>query len=296
MNPPKPLTHTLTCNAHVFDLSARPCLMGILNVTPDSFSDGGQYCDQRLAIEHGLNLATQGADIIDVGGESTRPGSRPVEADEELRRVLPIVQELAGRAGLAVSIDTMKAVVARRALEAGACMINDVSALSDPAMSAVVADAGVPVVLMHMSALPHEMQQHTAYDDIVADIRRFLEERIAVAVASGIAAHNIVIDPGIGFGKSLDEGNFTLLARLREFSSLGHPVLIGASRKAFIEKIVGYTTYERDAGTAAAVTAAVLGGAHIIRAHNVAMMRAVALVAHRIARFQNSREIFKILS
>ena len=288
MNPSKTLTHSLTCNAHVFDLNARPCLMGILNVTPDSFSDGGLYLDQRLAIEHGLNLAAQGADIIDVGGESTRPGSRPVEADEELRRVLPVVRELAGRAGLAVSIDTMKAAVARRALEAGACMVNDVSALKDPDMSAVVADAGVPVVLMHMSALPREMQQHTAYDDIVADIRRFLEARIAAAVASGIAPHNIVIDPGIGFGKSLDEGNFTLLARLREFASLGHPILIGASRKAFIGKIVGDTTHARDAGTAAAVTAAVLGGAHIIRAHNVAMMRAVALVAYRIARFQNS--------
>ena len=288
MNPSKTLTHSLTCNAHVFDLNARPCLMGILNVTPDSFSDGGLYVDQRLAIEHGLNLAAQGADIIDVGGESTRPGSRPVEADEELRRVLPVVRELAGRAGLAVSIDTMKAAVARRALEAGACMVNDVSALKDPDMAAVVADAGVPVVLMHMSALPGEMQQHTAYDDIVADIRRFLEARIAAAVASGIAPHNIVIDPGIGFGKSLDEGNFTLLARLREFTSLGHPILIGASRKAFIGKIVDDNTHALDAGTAAAVTAAVLGGAHIIRAHNVAMMRAVALVAYRIARFQNS--------
>jgi dihydropteroate synthase len=288
MNPSKTLTHSLTCNAHVFDLNARPCLMGILNVTPDSFSDGGLYLDQRLAIEHGLNLAAQGADIIDVGGESTRPGSRPVEPDEELRRVLPVVQELAGRAGLAVSIDTMKAAVARRALEAGACMVNDVSALKDPEMSAVVADADVPVVLMHMSALPGEMQQHTAYDNIVADIRRFLEARIAAAVASGIAPHNIIIDPGIGFGKSLDEGNFTLLARLREFTSLGHPILIGASRKAFIGKIVGDNTHARDAGTAAAVTAAVLGGAHIIRAHNVAMMRAVALVAYRIARFQNS--------
>jgi dihydropteroate synthase len=288
MNSPKTLTHSLTCNAHVFDLNARPCLMGILNVTPDSFSDGGLYLDQRLAIEHGLNLAAQGADIIDVGGESTRPGSRPVDADEEMRRVLPVVQELAGRAGLAVSIDTMKAAVARRALEAGACMVNDVSALKDPDMAAVVADADVPVVLMHMSALPGEMQQHTAYDDIVADIRRFLEARIAAAVASGIAPHNIIIDPGIGFGKSLDEGNFTLLARLREFTSLGHPILIGASRKAFIGKIVGDNTHARDAGTAAAVTAAVLGGAHIIRAHNVAMMRAVALVAHRIARFQSS--------
>lgn len=288
MNPPKTLTHSLTCKAHVFNLDARPCLMGILNVTPDSFSDGGRYYDQRLAIEHGLNLAAQGADIIDVGGESTRPGSRPVEANEELRRILPVVRELAGRAGLAVSIDTMKAAVARQALEAGACMVNDVSALKDPDMSAVVADAGVPVVLMHMSALPREMQQHTAYDDIVADIRRFLEARITAAVAAGIAPHNIIIDPGIGFGKSLDEGNFRLLARLREFTAPGCPLLVGVSRKAFIGTIVGDDTHERDAGTAAAVTAAVLGGAHIIRVHNVAMMRAVALVAHRIARFQNS--------
>jgi dihydropteroate synthase len=155
-------------------------------------------------------------------------------------------------------------------------------------MAAVVANAGVPVVLMHMSALPHKMQQQTAYDDIVADIHLYLEGRINAALSAGIAPHNIIIDPGIGFGKSLDEGNFTLLARLREFTALGHPLLIGASRKAFIGKIVGDETEARDAGTAAAVAAAVLNGAHIIRVHNVAMMRPVALVAHRIASFQNS--------
>jgi len=288
MNPPKTLPLSLTCKAHVFDLSARPLLMGILNVTPDSFSDGGRYYDQQQAIEHGLNLATQGADIIDVGGESTRPDSLPIETDEELRRVLPVVQELAGRAGLAVSIDTMKTEVARQALDAGACMVNDVSALSAPDMAELVADAGVPVVLMHMSAMPNHMQKQTHYDDIVADIRTYLEQRITAALTAGIALHNIVIDPGIGFGKSLDEGNFTLLARLHEFASLGCPILVGASRKAFIGKIVGDGTEARDAGTTAAVTAAVLNGAHIMRVHNVAMMRSVTLVAHRIARFQHS--------
>lgn len=288
MNPPQTATHSLTCKAHVFDLGARPCLMGILNVTPDSFSDGGRYYDQGLAIEHGLNLAAQGADIIDVGGESTRPGSLPVETNEELRRVLPVIRELVGRAGLAVSIDTMKAAVARQALDAGACMVNDVSALGDPDMAAVVADAGVPVVLMHMPALPDRMQKHTSYDDIVNDIRSYLMKRSTAALSAGIKQHNIIIDPGIGFGKSLEEGNFTLLARLREFTSLGHPILIGPSRKAFIGNIVGDDTQARDAGTAAAVAASVLNGARILRVHNVAMMLPVALVAHRIACFQNS--------
>jgi dihydropteroate synthase len=288
MNPPPTITQVLTCNTHVFDLSVRPCLMGILNITPDSFSDGGRYYDQRLAIEHGLKLAAQGADIIDIGGESTRPGSRPVDSDEELRRVLPVVEELARRSGLAVSIDTMKAAVAHKALEAGACMVNDVSALSDPDMARSIANAGVPVVLMHRSATPRTMQQHTTYDDIIADIRLYLEDRINAALSAGIAPHNIIVDPGIGFGKSIDEGNFTLLARLREFIALGHPLLIGVSRKAFIGKIVGDETEARDAGTAAAVAASVLNGAHIVRVHNIAMMRPVALVAHKIARFQHS--------
>jgi len=287
MNPPEILTLSLPRNTRVFDLSARPCLMGILNVTPDSFSDGGRYYDHHRAIEHGLNLSTQGADIIDVGGESTRPGSLPVDTDEELRRVLPVIRELAVNAGLAVSIDTMKAEVARQALDAGACMVNDVSALSAHDMAPVVADAGVPVIIMHMSAMPRCMQKETQYDDIVVDIRNHLEERITAALKAGIALENIVIDPGIGFGKSLEEGNFTLLARLREFASLERPMLVGPSRKAFIGHIVGDDTEARDAGTAAAVSAAILNGAHIIRVHNVAMMRPVALIAHRIATFQH---------
>ncbi len=288
MNLPENLTHLLTCKTHVFDLSARPCIMGILNVTPDSFSDGGRYYDQQRAIEHGLNLAAQGADIIDVGGESTRPGSLPIDADEELRRVLPVVRELAGSAGLAVSIDTTKTEVARQAFDAGASMVNDVSALSAPGMAEVVSNAGVPVVLMHMSAKPDSMQNHTSYNNIVTDVRNYLGKRISAALSAGIALHNIIIDPGIGFGKSLDKGNFMLLAQLREFTALGCPVLVGPSRKAFIGKIVGDTKEARDAGTAAAVTASVLNGANIIRIHNVALMRPVALIAHKIAGFQNN--------
>jgi len=263
--------------------------MGILNTTPDSFSDGGRFYDHRMAIEHGLNLAQQGADIIDIGGESTRPGSQSVDAAEELRRVLPVVEELAGRCGLAISIDTMKAAVARKALEAGACMVNDVSALThSPDMAAIAADANVPVVLMHMPAMPRTMQQHTAYADIVADIRRYLEQRIDAACAAGIAPGNIILDPGIGFGKTLAEGNFMLLARLREFAALGYTLLVGPSRKAFIAAITGDSEEVRDAGTAAAVAAAILNGAHIVRVHNVAMMRPVALVAHRIAQFSDT--------
>lgn len=288
MNTPKTDKRTILFGTHAFDLNERPCIMGILNVTPDSFSDGGCYYEPRNAIDHGLELAAQGADIIDIGGESTRPGSSPVDSEEELRRVLPVIRELAGQ-GLAVSIDTMKAEVARQALDAGACMVNDVSALSaSPDMAAIVAQADVPVVLMHMSAMPGIMQEHTGYDDIVADIRDYLKERIGAAISAGIAAHNIIIDPGIGFGKSLDEGNFTLLARLREFASLGCPILVGPSRKAFIGKIVGDAVEERDAGTAAAVTTAVLNGARILRVHNAAMMRPVALVAHMIACFQRT--------
>lgn len=289
MDTPNSDKRSIRCTTHVFDLNARPCLMGILNVTPDSFSDGGRFYDHRKAIDHGLELAAQGADIIDVGGESTRPGSKPVSIDEELRRVLPVVKELAGRAGLAVSIDTMKAEVARQALDAGACMVNDVSALSACAdMAAVIAEANIPVVLMHMSAMPGSMQKHTSYNDIVTDICSYLEARIQTALSAGIAEHNIIIDPGIGFGKSVAEGNFTLLARLREFTTLGYPILIGASRKAFIGAIVGDDTEARDAGTAAAVTAAVLNGADIVRVHNVAMMRPVALIAHKIIRFQKT--------
>jgi len=289
MNLPTSTRLLLTCKAHVFDLNEGPCIMGILNVTPDSFSDGGRYYDHRLAIEHGLDLAARGADIIDIGGESTRPGSLPVDTEEELRRVLPVVQELAGRCGLAVSIDTMKTAVARKALEAGAAMINDVSALTHcPDIATVAAEAGVPVVLMHMPAMPCDMQLHTDYVDIIADIRCYLQERIAAACSAGIALHNIIVDPGIGFGKTIDEGNAMLLARLREFTSLGCPVLVGPSRKAFISAVAGETEAARDAGTAAAVAAAVLNGAHIVRVHNVAIMRPVALVAHRIARCQKT--------
>lgn len=282
-------TRLLTCKTHRFDLNERPCMMGIVNITPDSFSDGGRYLDHRRAIEHGLNLAAQGADIIDVGGESTRPGSMPVEDGEELRRILPVVRELAGPCGLAVSIDTMKSSVARRALEAGACMLNDVSALRhSPDMAAVAADAGVPVVLMHMPAMPRDMQRHTGYDNIMLDIKRFLEERIDAALAAGIEERDIVLDPGIGFGKSIDEGNFTILAHLKDVSRMGYPLLVGASRKAFIGSITGDDEQARDCGTAAAVTAAVLSGARILRVHNVAMMRPAALVAHRIAHFQTA--------
>ena len=246
----------------------RPSVMGVVNVTPDSFSDGGLYVEPSAAVEHARRLVAEGAALVDVGGESTRPGAAPVSADAELARVVPVLE---GLVGLPVSIDTSKAIVARRALELGAELVNDVTALrGDPAMVEAIADADAYVCLMHMQGEPRTMQVAPQYDDVVGDVLAFLEERVAFAVERGVREERICVDPGIGFGKTPDQ-NLELLRRLDELRSLGRPVLVGVSRKSTLGKVLGDASATR-AGVAASVAAAVAAfdrGATMIRAHDV---------------------------
>jgi dihydropteroate synthase len=259
-----------------------PAVMGVVNVTPDSFSDGGEFLDPDAAVEHGLRLVAEGADLLDVGGESTRPGSEPVSAAEELHRVLPVVARLARRAGVPVSIDTTKAEVARAALEAGAAFVNETSALRrDPAMAGVVAAAGVPVCLMHMLGEPRTMQDDPRYDDVVEDVAAFLAERAAFAEASGIDPELICIDPGIGFGKTVQH-NLLLLQHLDRIVQVGYPVLIGLSRKRFLGALTGGDEKHREIGTVAANVAALERGAWMFRVHEVRRNREALAVAAAI--------------
>lgn len=256
-----------------------PFLMGIVNATPNSFSDGGRYLDVEAAVAHALRLAEEGADLIDLGGESTRPGAPPVPVAEELRRVVPVVERLRARGfTLPISIDTFKPEVARAALAAGADLVNDVMGLADPALAAVVADTKAPVVIMHMRGTPADMATRTDYGDVVADVARELEGAVARAIAAGVDAERIVLDPGIGFAKTAEQ-NVEVLARLPELRKLGRPLLIGPSRKRFIGAITGAPVEERLPGTLAAVTACVLAGAEFLRVHDVAPARQAALVA-----------------
>jgi dihydropteroate synthase len=243
--------------------------MGIVNVTPDSFSDGGLFLDADAAIAHGRELLAEGADILDIGGESTRPGAEAVSADEELRRVIPVIEALAA-GGARISIDTTKAAVARRALEAGASIVNDVAALRfDPELATVTAEAGAGCVLMHMLGEPRTMQVDPRYDEVVSDVKAFLGERLAFAVSQGIPEDKIWLDPGIGFGKTL-EHNLELIARLDEIVAIGRPVVFGASRKSFLGKLTGRQVDERLAGTIATNIIAYERGARVFRVHDVA--------------------------
>jgi dihydropteroate synthase len=253
--------------------------MGILNVTPDSFSDGGKYAATHAAVEHGLRLAAEGADLIDVGGESTRPGAASVSPEEELRRVVPVVRELSRRAGVPISIDTTKAEVARAALEAGAEVVNDVSGLSrDEGLAAVVAESGAAVCLMHMRGTPADMQSHAAYADLLAEVRDELLQAMASARAAGIEEDRIALDPGLGFAKTA-EHNLILLQRLDELTQLRRPLVVGASRKSFLGKLSGKPAAERLVGSIAAAVIAAWQGASIVRAHDVAATReALAVV------------------
>ncbi len=282
------------CENHA--LRAAPAqVMGIVNVTPDSFSDGGQYLDPELAIDHGMRLVRDGAQLLDVGGESTRPGAVPVSAAEELERVAPVVQGLAARrssaaASFELSIDTTKAEVAAAALDAGATLVNDVSAgRADEDLLPLVADRGARIVLMHMQGEPRSMQRAPHYADVVADVCAFLRERVAACLAAGIDAASIVVDPGIGFGKTLDH-NLALLARLHELRSLGLPLLLGVSRKSFMAHLArrqgvadSLETSGRAGGSAAAVALGVAAGAKILRVHDVALMAETVRVAEAIA-------------
>lgn len=244
-------------------------VMGVVNVTPDSFSDGGLHSDSAAAVAHGLQLAADGASILDVGGESTRPGAEPVPSLDELARVVPVVDGLAA-AGARISIDTMKARVARAALEAGAGYVNDVSALRhDPEMASLIAETGCECCLMHMLGEPRTMQRSPRYGDVVDDVRAFLEERLAFAVAAGIAEDRVSLDPGIGFGKTF-EHNLELLRRLDELTTLGRPLVIGVSRKAFLGRITARQPADRVAATVAANVLAYQRGARVFRVHDVA--------------------------
>jgi dihydropteroate synthase len=244
-------------------------LMGVVNVTPDSFSDGGLYLDPEAAIAHGRELAQDGAAILDVGGESTRPGAESVSEAEELRRVVPAIEGLAGTDAL-ISVDTSKAAVAGAALDAGAEIVNDVTALrGDPAMAALCADRGATVILMHMAGTPRTMQEHPVYADVVGEVKAFLSERLQAAVAAGVAEDRVWLDPGIGFGKTV-EHNLELLRRLGELRDLGRPLVVGASRKSFIGKIDGSAPGDRIGGTIASSVLAAVKGASVLRVHDVA--------------------------
>jgi dihydropteroate synthase len=259
-------------------VGTKPLVMGILNVTPDSFSDGGKSLKLSDAIADGRRMAKAGADIIDVGGESTRPGAEPVSLKVESERVIPVIEGLSKSVNVPISIDTRHAKVARAALDAGASIINDVSAFGDPAMARLAAQKGCPVVLMHMRGEPHTMQDDPRYGDVVEDVARFLAERSSYAASKGVRADRIIIDPGIGFGKTA-EHNLELLRRLGELRSLGYPLLVGPSRKAFIGKVLGLPVDERLEGTLAAVALAVANGADAVRVHDVAEARRAAMMA-----------------
>ena len=267
-------------------LGERPLVMGILNVTPDSFADSQHTVDVSRAVDAAVRMEADGADILDVGGESTRPGATPVPADEELARVLPVVAALAGRVRVPISVDTYKAKVARAALGAGALIVNDISGLRfDPSLAKVAADAGAAMVLMHTRGRPRTMNDEAVYGDVMADVIRELRDSIAVATAAGVGRNRLILDPGVGFAKRADH-SYGVLARFPELASaLDRPLLIGPSRKSFMRVALdGLPAPERDWGTAAAVAAAVLNGAHIVRVHAVAHMVQVVRVAEEIRR------------
>jgi len=255
------------CGAHAFDLASRTLVMGILNVTPDSFSDGGRYLEPAAAIARGRELLEQGADLIDVGAESTRPGSEPVPAAEQVHRLAPVLE---GLTGAVLSVDTASAEVAADAIRRGAALVNDVSAMRDPGMAAVVAGTGAGLVLMHMRGRPRTMQADTRYDDVVGEVEAFLRARLAAAVGAGIAADSVALDPGVGFGKSAGQST-ALLAATGRLAAIGRPVLVGASRKSFLGRLTGEPDPDRRLEAGLAATAiAVFEGARIVRVHDVA--------------------------
>ena len=259
----------LSWPGHVLELEQKTHVMGVLNVTPDSFSDGNRFFEYEKAVEHGLDMARDGADIIDVGGESTRPFSKRISAAEEADRVIPVIQALRKELTIPVSIDTYKAEVARKALKAGASMVNDISALRfDPKMGPLVAEAGVPVVLMHMQGTPRDMQVNPTYRDLIGEVIAFLQESVERAATQGIDEDLLIVDPGIGFGKSFED-NLKLLGLLSRLEALGRPLLIGTSNKAFIGHVLNREPHERETGTMATVAASVMQGAHIVRVHEV---------------------------
>ncbi|MBA5871366.1 MAG: dihydropteroate synthase [Nitrospira sp. CR2.1] len=262
--------------------------MGVLNVTPDSFSDGGAFLTVDQAVRHARQMQDEGADLIDLGAESSRPGAQPIEEAEELNRLMPVLEAVRQAVSLPLSVDTTKAAVARRAIEAGASIVNDITALrGDPLMAGLVAETGVAVVLMHMQGTPRTMQRAPHYGNVVDEVCAFLRERIQTALDAGIQASQIILDPGFGFGK-LQEHNLRLLAEFDAFTRLGHPVLVGVSRKQFIGNLVDRPVHERGYGTAGAVAVAVLKGAHVLRVHDVRAMKDTASVVSAVSRHLRS--------
>ena len=263
-------------------LGQKTWLMGIINVTPDSFSDGGLYFNKEKAVDRGLELAEEGADIIDIGGESTRPGSDFISTEEELMRTVPVISALRKKTDVLISVDTTKSEVAEAALGEGANIINDISSFRfDPKMLSLAAQKDIPVILMHMKGTPKNMQLNPFYEDLLAEIRGFLEERIATAQAYGIKKEKIIIDPGIGFGKSLKD-NLTLIKSLKFLEPIDRPILIGISRKSFIGKILSLPPQERTEGTIASAVLSIINGAHILRVHDVEAVKRAVLVTEAI--------------
>ena len=276
----------------LIECSARPLIMGVVNVTPDSFFDGGRYLDAAAAVSHAVRMVEEGADLLDIGAESTRPGANIVDEEEECRRAIPVVSAIARAVTVPISIDTSKVAVARQALDAGAVLVNDVTALrGDPAMVDMVARSGAGIVLMHMQGTPRTMQLAPRFDDVVGEISDFFEERISFAMTHGIVRRQIILDPGIGFGKLLGH-NLTLLDKLRHFVQFECPLLIGVSHKSFLGQLVDRPVQERQWATAAAVAMAVDRGAGILRVHDVKAMKDVVQVAAAIS--QQSIESMKV--
>jgi len=277
--------YKIDCRGKVLDLGSRTHIMGILNVTPDSFSDGGLYADATRALEHARNMVTQGADIIDIGGESTRPGANPLTEEEELRRIIPVIERLTSEIAAPVSVDTYKSSVAIKALNAGASIVNDISGLRfSPDMARVVADHGAAVVIMHIKGTPRDMQMNPVYGDVIGEIMDHLEESAAIALKAGIVRNRIMIDPGIGFGKTL-EHNLTILERLDEFRALGFPIVLGTSRKRFIGTVLDIAEpKDRIEGSAATVALGIQRGARIVRVHDVGYMTKVARTTDAIVK------------
>ncbi|MBI3312335.1 MAG: dihydropteroate synthase [Candidatus Omnitrophica bacterium] len=273
----------LICGKFSLPLGERTLVMGILNVTPDSFSDGARFLDPRKAVAHALRMEKEGADLIDIGGESTRPGAPAVPVREELRRILPVIERLSTRLRVPISVDSSKASVVEAALRAGASLVNDVTALRDPRMASVVARAGVPVILMHMRGTPRTMRRLARYRSLVPEVLRELKLSIRKALSSDIRRDRILIDPGIGFAKS-PQDSLTLLRELSRFKKLGFPVVVGPSRKSFIGRVLGHPAEDRLFGTAAAVAFSVAEGANIVRVHDVRAMSQVVRVADAIRR------------
>lgn len=274
--------YTIRCRKRTFTLGKQTLLMGVLNVTPDSFSDGGIFFDKEKAIARGLKMVEEGADFIDIGGESTRPGSKPLGLDEELRRVIPVIEFLAKKVDVPISIDTYKSAVAKKSIEAGAQIINDISGLHlDPSLSQVAAKEDVPLVLMHIRGNPETMQKNIHYESLFSEIIQYLKDSIQKAESAGVDPEKIIIDPGIGFGKTVED-NLLILKNLQEFKILGKPLLLGTSRKSFIGKILNADVTERLEGTLSTIVVGVLNGAHIIRCHDVIQAKRAIVIADAV--------------